>query len=128
VQPHARDATSSGAASGPSGLVPLPYSTRFFAGNTIAGTVVPAYTVPATYVAVIRDIEVLNSSGSTDTLFIAAVVPGPLTLTLTKFLSLAAETPAQWKGRAVMNAGDELELFSVAEAWEVIISGYLLGA
>lgn len=128
MQPNTRDTTASGPASGPSGLVPLPYSTRFFAGNTIAGSVVPAYTVPASYVAVIRDIEVLNSSGSTDTLFIAAVVPGPLTLTLTKFLSVPGETPAQWKGRAVMNAGDELELFSVAEAWEVIISGYLLGA
>lgn len=106
----------------------MPYSTRFFAGNTIAGTVVTAYTVPADSVAVIRDIEVLNPTASTDSLFIAASVPGPLTVTLTKFLDLAGETAAQWKGRVVMNAGDVLELFSVAQAWEAMISGYLLSA
>lgn len=89
---------------------------------------VDAYTVPAGYVAVVRDVEALNSSASTDSLFIAATVPGPLTVTLTKFYDLAGETPAQWQGRVVLLAGDGLEVYSGVEVFEVMISGYLLSA
>lgn len=106
----------------------MPYSQRFAAATTVAGTASTVFTCPANFVAVVRDLQAYNSGGASDALFVALVIPGPATLTLWHFAGVAASTSDQWQGRVVLNAGDQLELFSAAEAFEVLISGYLLSS
>lgn len=105
----------------------MPYSTRFAAGEgTGSGAVV--YTVPAGYVAVIRDIELLSGSGTTDEVVIDATVPGPLNVVIWLHIFGAAFAWAQWAGRAVLNAGDEISVTAPADGSTYLISGYLLSA
>lgn len=86
------------------------------------------YTVPAGYVAVVRDIEAWNFGGETDQLFTTANVPGPLAVAVWVTPEVAPNEWAQWKGRAVFNAGDILQAQASSSSWSLFISGYLLSA
>ena len=105
----------------------MPYSSRF-AAATVGGSSDVLYTVPAQYVAVIRDVEVWNQGGTSDSLDTFVNVPGPLSLILVRFSDIAAGQTAQWKGRVVMNAGDTFSTYSGGNDWGILVSGYLLSA
>lgn len=105
----------------------MPYSTQFIAGTPTPSTPLE-YIVPELYVAVIRDVEVWLSSGAPLTVYVAAVKPGPLTVAISVFDVTGGATSQQWKGRAVLNAGDTLEAAVSAGAATVLVSGYLLSA
>jgi hypothetical protein len=84
------------------------------------------YTVPADYVAVLRDVSVRNQTGSTSLIQIGATVPGPLNVVVAQFDSVIANDVVSWQGRAVFNAGDELWLYNSEGQAQAIASGYLL--
>jgi hypothetical protein len=105
----------------------LPYSKQLFLGSVdTVGQVL--YTVPAGYITVVRDIEVLHVSSDSGTFSIYDQGPGSSAATIW-FVGVADLAWAQWKGRAVMNAGDQL-IASVSDAgtYQAIVSGYLLSA
>jgi hypothetical protein len=105
----------------------VPYSTRFAVG-TADNSLITQFTAPSGFVAVLRDLEVANSSAGTDSLDVILEVPGPLSVVIVRFSDLGASLTAQWQGRVVMNAGDLLQTFAGANTWDFTASGYLLSA
>jgi hypothetical protein len=105
----------------------VPYSTQFAAINAAEGTTL-AYTVPASYIAVIREIDVYGNVSGDVEFAVEAEVPGPLTVAIYYDGALAPGSFVQWKGRAVLNAGDLLNVVTSAGTPWVLISGYLLSA
>jgi hypothetical protein len=98
------------------------YSTRFIAVK--GGTTLHTYTVPAGFVAVIRDVDTYASSE-----FSAAQVflEGHLGQALWAWTAgLGQESYGSWRGRQVINAGETFGLrFNISEA-DGTCSGYLL--
>lgn len=94
---------------------------------TSADTVL--FTVPTSYVGVIRDVEVANVGGSSDFVsFYVAKAPGSPAATFWKQVDIGSSTWAQWKGRVVFDAGDTLHGFSGSGDFQALISGYLLSS
>jgi hypothetical protein len=105
----------------------MPYSTNFFTGElTVSGTVL--YTVPASYTAVLRDIEIYNGSGATPLFNIQGVVPGPLNGIIFLSGSFPLSEWVQWKGRVVLPAGSEITGYASAFPFYLLLSGYLLSS
>jgi hypothetical protein len=99
------------------------YSTRFIGGTVAEGTDA-AFTVPAGFVAVVRDVVVTNAASS----------PGQISWGISttagfivayNFTELGSGASAQWTGRQVANAGEDLFIFAGVEAI-IGMSGYLL--
>lgn len=127
MQPSAWHAAPACTPGGPPPLELVPYSVRLGAAD-VAAELVVLYTVPADYVAVVRDIEAWNFGGETDKLFTTANIPGPLAVAVWVTPEVATDEWTQWQGRLVMNAGDVLQAQGIASSWTVVASGYLLSA
>lgn len=98
------------------------YSTRFLAWA--ASELPPAYVVPTGYVAVVRDADVYSAGGeiinwrlgvNTVAIFAAGA-----------FTIIAEAQTAEWRGRQVLEPGDEL-YFQSDGPTDGLVSGYLLG-
>lgn len=80
------------------------------------------YTVPAGYLAVVRQFDCINIGGGT------AVIE--LNITSIGYIFVAQSSSYldyhQWKGRAVVNEGEQLNAFQSSGAWGYQCSGYLL--
>jgi hypothetical protein len=106
----------------------VPYSSRFFVGTCEADQIV-VYTVPADYVAVIRDVEWFNDSGSTIGIcYLVTTIPGPLSAVVCAVDELPTTSGSHWDGRVVLEAGDTLSTPGLGTSVFVHISGYLLSA
>ena len=97
------------------------YSTRFLAEAGFTGEA--AFEVPGGYVAVVRDIDAVVYTGAGYT--IQAGIGG-----LTNFWAITTGVVAvtdsiQWRGRQVLNAGEQLVIATDASA-DFVASGYLL--
>lgn len=86
------------------------------------------FTVPAQYVAVIRDVEVYAGTVSAVEVSANLKVPGPLILAFYVVNGLEPGTWAQWTGRVVANAGETLTLGATVDGPIVTASGYLLSS
>lgn len=99
------------------------YSTRFALLTSSAAGPTVLYTVPANTVAVIRDISGLCSAA-----------PGACAVAINgaesifSALALASLQSFHYEGRAVVNAGETIDLFVLAGTVQIAISGYLLSA
>jgi hypothetical protein len=105
----------------------VPYSTRFFAGTPASGAQT-VYTVPSSYVAVLRDLSAFQAYDGAQLVLAQAVVPGPLTAAFIYEDELAYLSVVHWEGRVVLNAGDALQLYSAEGEVQWVVSGYLLSA
>lgn len=105
----------------------MPYSTRFFAGSYDAGASL-VYTVPALYVAVLRDLEVLNLYDGANVAGLYLDIPGPLQVQVGNWPLGSFGEPFQWQGRVVLNAGDEIQAVVGISSIQMVCSGYLLSA
>lgn len=101
------------------------YSTLFFLG-TVGVTQITAYTVPAGYVAVIREIDARDFSGAVNGLYIASNVSGFGTFTWSFLSNVAGGDAVQWKGRTVLPAASTILLAAGAASFQAAVSGYLL--
>jgi hypothetical protein len=104
-------------------MAALVYSHRFMAWA--AQTFPTPYVVPSGYVAVVRDIDIWSGGGAiiqwtVAINTIARFVGGAFTVT-------SVQQVAQWRGRQILNAGEELT-FAATGALDGAISGYLLRA
>jgi hypothetical protein len=105
----------------------VPYSTAFFTGQAGSSLEV-IYTVPAGYVAVMRDIEYFASSAITDPVYLVSSIPGPLAAVFGYVGTLEASTGKQWQGRVVVPTGGAIELAGYGTQLFVLLSGYLLSS
>jgi hypothetical protein len=97
------------------------YSTRF-AEASVASTVLNAYTVASGFVAVVTSIQLLFvGSGAT-----ASVLRSGGVANIYFHTSTAAHEFDQWAGRAVLNAGEILELSTSGGTVQFFVCGYLL--
>lgn len=127
MQPGARHAAPAGAQGGPHRLGQVPYSTRFAAAE-LGSETTTLYTVPAQYVAVVRDVELYGNVGSDAEVALEVTVPGPLTIIWFVVNPLAPGAWVHWEGRVVLNAGDDLIAVTTVNGVHVTVSGYLLSA
>jgi hypothetical protein len=103
--------------------VTIPYSTQFAASSPTGPGGFPLYTVPAGYVAVVRDLEVGSASAVTG-FFSIQGGPGFAAFNITQS---SGDISFQWQGRVVLNAGETLEFIgNTAAQYSVIASGFLL--
>lgn len=105
------------------------YSTLFYRNGSLTAGSVIAYTVPAGFVAVVRDIDLfLNQPWDSQLLSGILVSTRFPTTALFGVLSPKARgnQPYHWEGRQVLNPGDELTLNVYDSGWEATISGFLL--
>lgn len=104
------------------------YSTQIAASRTDGTSSLALYTVPAGYVAVLRDVA-LTATSTTDlgpvTLYI---VTGTQSVTVFGLASLGGRETHQWTGRQVLNAGDVLRATAGGALTDWLVSGYLLSA
>jgi hypothetical protein len=102
------------------------YSTRFFHGPATNGQTL--YTVPVGMVVVVRDLEVYNFSGAViNQVQVQLGISGTTSGVLAFVNNVPASECAQWSGRSVVNAGEELVAFSTtAGNFSMLVSGYLL--
>jgi hypothetical protein len=100
--------------------VPI-YSTRFIAESGFTGSA--AFLVPAGYVAVVRDIDcvVYTSAGAT----IQAGIGGVTNFWAVTIGVIAVTYWTSWRGRTVLNPGEQLVIGTDAAA-DFTASGYLL--
>ena len=97
------------------------YSTRFIAVAGFTGSA--AFAVPAGYVAVVRDIDVTVFTGAGAT--IEAGIGGSAVFWGYTFGVVPILAWQSWRGRIVLNAGEQLVLQSDASA-DMVASCYLL--
>lgn len=106
----------------------MPYSTSFYAGEILVTDAYQTlYTVPSGYVAVLRDVELVNLAASDEQAFLA-LGPGSSTVPFAALTLAASGGWGQWKGRVVMDVGVTLQLFVETEPTAAVISGYLLSS
>ena len=98
------------------------YSTRLLA--FAADGTPPAFTVPAGYICVVRDIDVSWGGGSM--VNFAASVNAVAKFWQGQFNALSEPQVAQWRGRQVVYPGEDL-VFAADGPVDGMISGYLLG-
>jgi hypothetical protein len=97
------------------------YSIRM-AEASVASTSVTPYTVPAGFVAVVVSINCLFvGSGA-----VGSVLRSGGVANIFYHKSTAADEFAQWAGRAVLNAGESLELSTTGGTVQFFVSGYQL--
>jgi hypothetical protein len=101
------------------------YSTLLYSGDAPSG-LTNAYTVPANQVVVVRDLELYNSTGASIALSVSRSVSGVTQSYVYVTAGLAAHTWQQWTGRAVLDAGDVLQVSTGAAGVYFHVSGYLL--
>jgi hypothetical protein len=98
------------------------YSTQLAAGSQASGTTSVVYTVPAGFVAVIRDIVFGAQSPPANS--VASNIAGVAEIysvdTVTQYRTAHSEM------RVVVNAGQSINVDAIAGTWSYIISGYLL--
>lgn len=105
----------------------MPYSTRLAA--TLGGPgPISLYTVPASYIAVIRDLELQQLGAGDDSIELDIEIPGPLEVPIFRANDVPQFTHIQWQGRVVMNAADQLSFATLGNEWAVVVSGYLLSS
>lgn len=97
------------------------YSTRFLAWQ--ASSLVPAYTVPAGYVAVVRDCDVYSGGGSLIDFELS--VNGVAKFWAGQFTIESIPQWQGWRGRQVLFPGEEL-FFQSQYPTDGLCSGYLL--
>jgi len=96
-----------------------PYSTQFFAG---AWAIEHTYAVPAGYIAVVRELDVVNGETTAQTIRAGTSAGADFWIQ-----AIEPVKSVQWTGRLVMNPGEELRVYSQGvTGWSVIASGYLL--
>lgn len=100
-----------------------PYSTQFAAVDGLGAGVTTLYTVPAGYVAVVRDLNLNDASLGSHS---AVVFEGGSGARLLSVLSSVASGDNPWTGRQVFKAGQTIDLSVSGGAWAVLMSGYLL--
>lgn len=105
----------------------MPYSTRFYSNTFDTGSPV-LYTVPADYVAVIRDMRLYAATGSTAEVAIEIINPGPATTIIFFNNDVAPGDYIEWQGRVVADAGAEIIGVTTESGITAHISGYLLAA
>lgn len=102
------------------------YSTEFIRGTIAAGAHLD-YTVPNGFVAVVRDIMMINQGVVGTGLFGCWAQDDAGAWIYALFTPVACVgNPYTWEGRAVMNAGETLSIHSLDAGWKVRASGYLL--
>jgi hypothetical protein len=94
------------------------YSVQFLNGDYAAGASLE-FTVPAGYVAVLRDVSALNRTNTAGNGFISVDNHGGPAFTM------PAGGGGTWTGRVVCNPGDTMTVV-LSQAAAVIASGYLL--
>jgi hypothetical protein len=106
----------------------VPYSVNFFTGPCAADSIT-WYTVPANYVAVIREIDYYNASaGTINNIHNVVTNPGPTAAIFGWVASMLTLTGYQWRGRVVVPAGGILQLSGTDPSFYMTASGYLLSA
>lgn len=83
----------------------------------------PLYQVPVGYVAIVRDIDVLSHGGAMINWVVS--VNSVADFAAGQFTIEALNQTAQWRGRQILNAGEEL-VFQSDGPTDGLISGYLL--
>lgn len=97
------------------------YSTRFM--GWAASEIPPLFEVPTNYVAIVRDIDVLSHGGAMINWVVS--VNAIADFAAGQFTIEALNQTAQWRGRQVLNAGEQL-VFESDGPTDGLISGYLL--
>lgn len=97
------------------------YSQRFI--GWAAETIPPLFAVPTGYVAIVRDVDVLSHGGAMINWVVS--VNGVADFAAGQFTIEALNQTGQWRGRQVVNAGEEL-VFESDGPTDGLISGYLL--
>jgi len=107
-------------------LVASIYSTQFAAVN-LTGSLTTLYTVPAGFVAVVRDV-----SGFMTTTTVGEAIVLSLQLANVNFATFQSDgstyQDVHWEGRVVMPAGESLQVADSVAAGALVVSGYLLAA
>lgn len=98
------------------------YSTRFI--GFAADESPPAFTVPAGYVAVVRDVDVVSGGGSIINWQVSIVEGGKFAAGQFTVESLIQHQ--EWRGRVVLQPGEHL-VFAADGALDGAVCGYLLG-
>jgi len=98
------------------------YSTRFLAWA--ASEIPPVYVVPSGYVAIVRDLDVYSFGGEMTNWKFG--INGVCWFAAGQFTIEALAQTGQWRGRQVVQAGEEI-LFESDGPTDGIASGYLLG-
>lgn len=98
------------------------YSTRFI--GFAADETPPVFTVPAGYVAVVRDIDVVSGGGAMINWQCSIVEGGKFAVGQFTVESLAQHQ--EWRGRVVLLAGEHLA-FAADGPVDGAVCGYLLG-
>lgn len=104
--------------------MPTIYSTKFAAGSQTAGTSSAVFTVPVGKIAVVRSISLAPQAGPTTQCAVNDFGNGEI---FTVHGGNQYDT-LTWTGRAVMNAGDVIQIDAIAGTWSYHVSGYLLDA
>lgn len=81
--------------------------------------------VPTGYIWVVRDVEAANEGTTPDLATLYSNVEN-LWIVLTSASPGAQGETIQWKGRAVLTAGDTLGFQGQANSWLIHVSGYVL--
>lgn len=106
----------------------MPYSTRFYLG-TATSEQTTVYTVPGTYIAVIRDVQYYVEGAAIDDVYlVAAESPGTPAAVIAAVGDLGPNAGTSWHGRVVLNGGDLLQLGAYGDTLFLTISGYLLSS
>jgi hypothetical protein len=102
--------------------MPFIYSTRFAGGSIASGANTNVYTVPSGMVAIIREIDLGAQNAPANSVAVNITGVGEVFSvdTITQYRT------AQWKGRCVVNAGEDISVDAIGGAWSYLISGYLL--
>lgn len=102
------------------------YSTLFLSGNTTGGA--PVYTVPAGFVAILRDVDVYNNSLVFAELFLEDSEFGNTIWRVDNnaFIPGSSIGSSQWRGRQVFTEGNGFLFNASSGTWDVRASGYLL--
>jgi hypothetical protein len=103
------------------------YSTKFAERILPLSGEVILYTVPSGFVAVVRDMILIQNGTSFNALVGVSVYTGTGVQVWQQIHPDAlSSTTYHWQGRKVMNAGDQLKAFANDPAWSIDVSGYLL--
>lgn len=97
------------------------YSTRLLAWA--ASEFVPPFVVPSGYVCVVRDADIYSGGGAIINWVLS--VNAVAKFAAGQFTIEALGQTAQWRGRQVLNAGEQL-LFESDGSTDGLVSGYLL--
>lgn len=101
----------------------VPYSHRFLAWA--ASETPPSFVVPTGYVAIVRDLDVWSGGGAMINWQLA--VNGIAKFAAGQFTVESLAQVATWRGRQVINAGEQL-VFQSDGPTDGLVSGYLLTA